>query len=59
MGGPAQQGIADGRSKELDADVILCAQTLALGIATSELVVATTNVGHLARIVSAAEWRTI
>lgn len=44
--------------KELDCDVILAAQARLVG-ATDELVVATMNVGHLARFVPAAAWRDI
>lgn len=40
----------------LDGDVILAAQTILLGVPA---VVATTNVGHLARFVSAEEWKKI
>jgi predicted nucleic acid-binding protein len=40
--------------KELDADVILAAQALAAGA-----IVATENVGHLARFVEARHWRDI
>lgn len=43
----------------LDGDMILVAQALSLGLSPSEYVVATTNVGHLARFVPAADWRTI
>jgi hypothetical protein len=53
------KGLPTADPKELDADVILCAQAIALRVPASELVVATTNVGHLARMVAAAEWRTI
>lgn len=47
----------------LDADVILAAQVrcqaAALGIAPQEVIVATSNVGHLSRFVSADLWRRI
>ncbi len=43
----------------LDADVILCAQTLSLGLAPSDFVVATTNPGHLAQFVPCEEWTKI
>ena len=41
----------------LDGDVILAAQAVTLGEA--EIVVATTNVGHLARFVTSKVWRDI
>ncbi len=40
--------------KELDADVILAAQAIEVGA-----IVATENVGHLGRYVTAKDWRTI
>jgi predicted nucleic acid-binding protein len=43
----------------LDADVILAAQALSLATADEPVVVATTNVGHLARFVDARAWRDI
>ena len=43
----------------LDGDVILAAQSLALGFPTSDFVIATTNVGHLARFVPADDWQKI
>jgi predicted nucleic acid-binding protein len=43
--------------KAIDGDAILAAQALTLGV--PDLVVATTNVGHLSRFVTAAEWRTV
>lgn len=45
--------------KELDADVILCAQALLSIEANDELVVATTNIGHLSYFVSANKWENI
>jgi predicted nucleic acid-binding protein len=43
--------------KAIDGDAILAAQALSLG--APDLVVATTNVGHLTRFVTAEEWRTV
>jgi predicted nucleic acid-binding protein len=43
----------------LDADVILAAQTLSLRSDDEAPLVATTNVGHLARFVDARTWREI
>lgn len=45
--------------RELDGDVILAAQALTLGVPTSDFVIATTNVGHLAQFVPAETWETI
>ena len=45
--------------KELDGDVILAAQGLLVGEGGEEVVIATTNVGHLSRFVDAREWRDI
>jgi hypothetical protein len=45
--------------KALDADAILAAQARLLGFDDDEFVVATTNVGHLALFVPAADWTTI
>ena len=42
--------------RELDADVLICAQALNLGLAPADYVVATTNVGHLSRFVPAEPW---
>lgn len=53
------QGTPTSTSEALDGDVILAAQTLALGLPPDEYVVATTNVGHLAQFVSAEVWERI
>ena len=45
--------------KELDGDVILAAQGLLVGEGGEEVVIATTNVGHLSRFVDAREWQNI
>jgi predicted nucleic acid-binding protein len=42
-----QQGVPSSDPKELDVDVILVAQALSLRIPPDDLVIATTNVGHL------------
>ena len=43
----------------LDGDVILAAQTLSLGYTSSAIIVATTNIDHLARFVTADLWQNI
>ena len=43
----------------LDGDVILAAQALSLGYAPGEVVIATTNVGHLSRFIAARRWQDI
>jgi len=45
--------------KALDADAILAAQSTLLGQSGVPVIVATTNVGHLARFVDARSWREI
>lgn len=52
-----QQGQATAANTDLDADVILAAQCLTLGV--SPAVIATTNVGHLSRFVPADLWQNI
>jgi len=52
-------GIPTADPKELDCDVLIAAQALTLGVPTVDLVIATTNVGHLARFVPAALWPNI
>ncbi|MCC3411091.1 nucleic acid-binding protein [Microcoleus sp. PH2017_02_FOX_O_A] len=43
----------------LDGDVILAAQAILLANEANEVVIATTNVGHLSQFVDAREWRSI
>ncbi|WP_445174918.1 type II toxin-antitoxin system VapC family toxin [Microcoleus sp.] len=54
-----QAGIPTADPKELDGDVILAAQGLLVGEGGEEVVIATTNVGHLSRFVDARELRDI
>jgi predicted nucleic acid-binding protein len=49
-----QQGQPTADDKALDGDVILAAQAMTLGVA--DVVIATTNVGHLSRFTPAALW---
>ena len=42
--------------KELDIDVVQAAQLLTTGFDPADLVVATSNVGHLSRFVPASSW---
>lgn len=43
----------------LDGDVILAAQALSLGYAPGAVVVATTNVDHLSRFITARRWQEV
>ena len=52
-----QQGRPTADPKELDGDVILAAQALLLNM--PDVVVATTNIGHIARYVSAKRWQDV
>jgi predicted nucleic acid-binding protein len=45
--------------KELGGDVILAAQAFDLGLPLADLIIATTNVGHLARFAPADLWTNI
>ena len=53
------QGYATADPKALDGDVIIAAQALTLGLPVTDIVVASDNVGHLSRYVTAEAWRTI
>ena len=46
-------------AKALDGDVILSAQARLLCDETTEVIVATTNVAHLSRFITALDWRSI
>ena len=52
-----QQGQPTAGDKTLDGDMILAAQATTLGV--SDVVIATTNVGHLARLAPAELWQQI
>ena len=52
-----QQGQPTAGDNTIDADMILAAQALSLG--TANVVIATTNIGHLSRFVPAELWQTI
>jgi hypothetical protein len=46
-------------AKALDGDMILSAQARLLGDEATEVIVATTNVAHLARFITALNWQSI
>ncbi|BAY24670.1 hypothetical protein NIES2100_44650 [Calothrix sp. NIES-2100] len=52
-----QQGQPTAGDKTIDGDIILVAQAVTLAV--SDVVIATTNVGHLSRFVSADLWQNI
>ena len=52
-----QQGQPTAGDKTIDGDVILVAQAVTLNVA--DVVIATTNVGHLSRFVNADLWQNI
>ena len=54
-----QNGISTGDPKKLDIDVILCAQALTMFLPAVAIIVATSNVSHIARFAPAALWTDI
>jgi predicted nucleic acid-binding protein len=54
-----RRGLSTADPHALDIDVILAAQALNTGLPSSEFVVATSNLGHLAQFVPCADWQTI
>lgn len=52
-----QQGQPTAGDKTIDGDVILVAQAMTLGV--PDVVIATTNVGHLSRFIAAEIWQNI
>jgi predicted nucleic acid-binding protein len=54
-----QTGQPTADPKALDGDVILAAQARLLSNDTTEAIVATTNVGHLSRFITALDWQSI
>ena len=54
-----KRGKARADSNALDGDVILVPQAILEVNAGNEVVIATTNVGHLSQFVDASEWRLI
>src|SRR6266540_2775969 len=54
-----RQRLQTADDKALAGDVILAAQALMLTAPDTEVIIATSNVGHLGRLARAAEWRDI
>jgi predicted nucleic acid-binding protein len=52
-------GVPTGDPKKLDIDVILSAQALTLSVSASDIIVATSNAGHISRFVAADQWSNI
>lgn len=54
-----KQGKPTADAKALDGDVILAAQASLISKDGHDVVIATTNVGHLSRLAKASEWQSI
>lgn len=54
-----KRGTPTADTKALDGDVILAAQATLVADEGHEVIIATTNVGHLSQFVDAREWRLI
>ena len=54
-----KQGMPTADDKALDGDVILAAQATLIQDEGHEVIIATTNVGHLSRLAQANTWRNI
>ena len=54
-----KQGMPTADDKALDGDVILAAQATLIQEEGHEVIIATTNVGHLSRLAQAKKWRDI
>ncbi len=54
-----KQGMPTADDKALDGDVILAAQAILIQDEGHEVIIATTNVGHLSRLAQAKTWRNI
>jgi predicted nucleic acid-binding protein len=55
-----QEGQPTADAKALDGDVILAAQAIATAqTSNQDIVIATSNVGHLARLTNAQDWQSI
>jgi predicted nucleic acid-binding protein len=54
-----QTGKPTADHKALDGDVILCAQAILLINRDTKVIVATTNVAHLSRFITALDWQSI
>ena len=52
-------GLPTADPRELDTDVFIAAQALDLHLPPSDLIIATTNVGHLSRFLAADVWTNI
>ena len=53
------RGVATADARSLDGDVVMAAQVQTCGLPADEIIVATTNVRHIANYVAADVWRNI